>query len=254
METMKESGPIVKDIRRQLLPKVDLKYKDGINRFFKGDPVKFHGVRTPNVRSISAEAFQHLKGVEKSAIWGLCDRLLASGYGEERTIAFDWAWRLRNKLEPSDFKIFERWLARHCADWAGVDDLSCHALGYLMFEHPELLPRLATWRRSPKWHLRRASAVALIYSVRRKQQLDLVLRTADALLMDKHDLVQKGYGWLLKEATRHYSKIVLDYVLRRKDRMPRTALRCAIEKLPAEWKNRAMERSTRCQTHAGGNR
>lgn len=247
METLKHRKSIITDIRRQLLARVEPRYKDGINRFFKGDPVKFHGVRTPHVRSISAKAFKGLKGAEKSQVWGLCDQLLASGYGEERTIAFDWAWRLRKNLEFSDFKIFELWLARHCDDWAGVDDLSCHALGYLLFEFPELLPRLATWRRSPKWWMRRASAVALIYSIRRKKQLDLVEKTADTLLMDRHYLVQKGYGWLLKEAARHYPKIVLDYVLERKARMPRTALRYAIEKLPAGWKKRAMaKQALRC--------
>lgn len=227
-------------IRRQLLAWVEPRYREGINRFFKGDPVKFHGVRTPYVRAISAKAFKILKGADKREVWKLCDRLLASGYGEERTIAFDWAWRLRKKLEPSDFKTFERWLDKHCADWAGVDDLSCHPLGYLLYEFPELLPRLVAWRRSPKWHLRRASAVALIYSIRRQRQLDLVLKTAGELLMDQHDLVQKGYGWLLKEASRHYPKIVFDYVMRNRARMPRTALRYAIEKLPTEWRKRAM--------------
>lgn len=229
-------------IRRQLLARVEPRYREGITHFFRGDPVKFLGVRTPFVRAISADAFKVLEDTEKKDVWTLCDRLLESGYGEERTIAFDWAWRLRKKLEPSDFKVFVRWLARHCADWAGVDDLSCHPLGYLLYEHPELLPSLAPWRRSPKWHLRRASAVALIYSVRREKQLDLVLKTADALLMDEHDLVQKGYGWLLKEASRHFPKIVFDYVMKHKARMPRTALRYAIEKLPAGWKKRAMAR------------
>jgi 3-methyladenine DNA glycosylase AlkD len=61
-------------------------------------------------------------------------------------------------------------------------------------------------------------------------------------MMDEHDLVRKGYGWLLKETTRHYSKIVFEYVLMNKDRMPRTALRYAIEKLPEDWKKRAMAR------------
>lgn len=239
---MKQSDKVISDIRRQLSARVEPSYKAGITNFFRGDPVKFHGVRTPLVRKISAKAFKSLKGTEKRQIWTLCDRLLASGYGEERTIAFDWAWRLRRKLEPSDFKRFERWLAGHCADWAGVDDLSCHALGYLLNEFPELLPRLKKWTRSPRWHLRRASAVALIYSVRRKSQLDLALKTADALMMDEHDLVRKGYGWLLKETTRHYSKIVFEYVLMNKARMPRTALRYAIEKLPEDWKKRAMAR------------
>lgn len=239
---MKQRESLVIDIRRQLLARVEPRYKEGISNYFRGDPVKFLGVRTRFVRAISADAFQRLKGAAKREIWSLCDRLLESGYSEERTIAFDLAWRLRKKLEPSDFKVFERWLTKHCRDWAGVDDLSCHPLGYLLYEFPELLPRLAPWRRSPKWHLRRASAVALIYSVRREKHLDLVLKTSDMLLMDEHDLVQKGYGWLLKEATRHYPKIVFDHVLKHKDNMPRTALRYAIEKLPATWRKRAMEK------------
>jgi 3-methyladenine DNA glycosylase AlkD len=239
---MLDTSTLVSDIRINLLAQIEPRYREGITNFFRGDPVKFHGVRTPFVRAISADAFKVLEGAEKKDIWTLCDRLLESGYGEERTIAFDWAWRLRRKLEPSDFKRFERWLAGHCADWAGVDDLSCHALGYLLNEFPELLPRLKKWTRSPRWHLRRASAVALMYSVRRKSQLDLALKTADALMMDEHDLVRKGYGWLLKETTRHYSKIVFEYVLMNKARMPRTALRYAIEKLPEDWKKRAMAR------------
>ncbi len=241
MEAMRDRN-LIRGIRLELLRKVEPRYREGITNFFKGDPVKFLGVRTPHVRAISAKAFKALKGADKREVWALCDRLLASGYGEERTVAFDWAWRLRKKLEPSDFKVFERWLARHCADWAGVDDLSCHALGYLLYEFPGLLPRLTAWRRSSKWHLRRASAVCLIYSVRRKKKLGPALKTADALLMDEHDLVQKGYGWLLKEATRHYPKIVFEYVLKHNARMPRTALRYAIEKLPAGWRKRAMAR------------
>jgi 3-methyladenine DNA glycosylase AlkD len=236
------SKSFIPGIRHQLLQKVELKYREGITHFFRGDPVKFHGVRTPHVRAVSAEAFKAIKEADKGEVWALCDRLLESGYGEERTIAFDWAWRLRRSLEPSDFKYFERWLTKYCRDWAGVDDLSCHPLGYLLYKFPELLPRLAPWRRSPKWHLRRASAVALIYLMRREKQLDLVLKTSDALLMDEHDLVQKGYGWLLKEATKHYPKIVFDYVLKHKGKMPRTALRYAIEKLPAGWKRQAMAR------------
>ncbi len=239
MPTLNSEEPIF-EIRRKLVARIEPRYREGITAFFKGDPVKFLGVRTPYVRAISSKAFKEIKDAGKAEVWRLCDRLLASGYGEERTVAFNWAWRMRKKLAPSDFKIFERWLDKHCADWAGVDDLSCHVLGYLLHEHPGLLPRLAAWRRSPKWWMRRASAVALIYSVRRKKQLALVLKTADALLMDEHDLVHKGYGWLLKEATRHYPKIVFEYVQKNKARMPRTALRYAIEKLPAGWRKRAM--------------
>ncbi|MDI6739128.1 MAG: DNA alkylation repair protein [Candidatus Edwardsbacteria bacterium] len=65
----------------------------------------------------------------------------------------------------------------------------------------------------------------------------LARRSASA---HKHAVVQKGYGWLLKEATRKFPKQVLKYVLKHKADMPRTALRYAIEKMPETWKKRAM--------------
>jgi 3-methyladenine DNA glycosylase AlkD len=69
-----------------------------------------------------------------------------------------------------------------------------------------------------------------------------ILEIADSLLEDRDDLVQKGYGWMLKEASRLHQKEVFDYVMRKKTAMPRTALRYAIEKMPAELRQRAMEK------------
>ena len=53
-------------------------------------------------------------------------------------------------------------------------------------------------------------------------------------------MVQKGYGWLLKEASKYYQKEVFNYVLKNKNIMPRTALRYSIEKMPEELRLRAM--------------
>jgi 3-methyladenine DNA glycosylase AlkD len=55
-------------------------------------------------------------------------------------------------------------------------------------------------------------------------------------------MVQKGYGWLLKEASKKHQEEVFDFVMRRKAEMPRTALRYAIEKMPIDLKKRAMAR------------
>ncbi len=88
--------------------------------------------------------------------------------------------------------------------------------------------------------MRRAAAVILIYPVRQGKYFEQVLKTSNALLCDEHYLVQKGYGWLLKEAARKFPHEVLGYVLKNKASMPRTALRYAIEKMPPAWKKRAM--------------
>ena len=69
-----------------------------------------------------------------------------------------------------------------------------------------------------------------------------VFEISDLLLTDKDDMVQKGYGWLLKEASKKHQAEVFDYVMSWKAMMPRTALRYAIEKMPAEMKKEAMAR------------
>jgi len=54
--------------------------------------------------------------------------------------------------------------------------------------------------------------------------------------------VQKGYGWLLKEASRKHTDEIFSYVMKNKRAMPRTALRYAIELMPKDLKAEAMKK------------
>ena len=65
---------------------------------------------------------------------------------------------------------------------------------------------------------------------------------ADILLKDSDDMVQKAYGWMLKEVSNQYPERVFSYVMKHKDKMPRTALRYAIEKLSLSLKKQAMKK------------
>ena len=65
---------------------------------------------------------------------------------------------------------------------------------------------------------------------------------ADILLSDDEDLVQKGCGWMLKSASAHKQSQVFDYVMKNKNKMPRTALRYAIEKMPEKLRKEAMKK------------
>jgi len=90
--------------------------------------------------------------------------------------------------------------------------------------------------------MRRAAAVSLIIPARKGKFLDEIFRIADILLTDTDDLVQKGYGWMLKAASQAHQEEVFAYVMLNKNVMPRTALRYAIEKIPPAWKEKAMEK------------
>ena len=90
--------------------------------------------------------------------------------------------------------------------------------------------------------MRRAAAVSLIVPAKNGRFLAEALAIADLLLTDTDDLVQKGYGWLLKEASREHTDGVFCYVMANKQQMPRTALRYAIERMPKDLKAEAMKK------------
>jgi 3-methyladenine DNA glycosylase AlkD len=73
--------------------------------------------------------------------------------------------------------------------------------------------------------------------------LEDALAIADLLLLDEDDMVRKGYGWLLKEASRRHRDEVHAFVLSRRDVMPRTALRYAVELMPHELRAEALRRA-----------
>ena len=216
------------------------KTRVGSQYFFK-EKVKAYNIKTPVVRQIAKKYWQQVKGLPKLEIFKLSEELLKSGYNEEATIAFTWVFNLKKQYQPSDMKLFESWLNKYIDNWGKCDDFCTHSVGELLLQYPELLKKLPTWARSKNMWVRRASAVSLIYPNRRKNHLKQIFEIADILLIDKEDLVQKGYGWMLKEASNLYQKEVFDYVMKNKHKMPRTALRYAIEKMPKSLKQRAMK-------------
>lgn len=244
---------IIKRIKKELKKNIDLEYKESIKRFFKKEDIerakeegysKSYGVRTPMVRKISAKYFKEIKDKSKRGILDLCEELLESGYSEERGIAFDWAYRLKEQYETTDFDIFKSWLEKYVHSWGSCDSLCTGALGEFILQFPEFMQEVKKWTESRNRWFRRASAVVMIYSVRNKKHLEDIFEIADKLLLDEEDLVQKGYGWMLKEASNHYPNEVFNYVMKNKHEMPRTALRYAIEKLSPELRGEAMKRDS----------
>ena len=80
----------------------------------------------------------------------------------------------------------------------------------------------------------------LIYPLRKGKYLNDAFKIANILLKDDDDLVQKGYGWMLKEASPRFEDKVFEYIMSKKEVMPRTALRYAIEKMSGDRKQVAM--------------
>jgi 3-methyladenine DNA glycosylase AlkD len=234
---------IIQEIRQELKKYIDQEYHDGAKRYIK-EGITLHGVQTPIVRKISTKYFSRIKTEPKDNIFQLCEDLLKSDYSEERTIAFDWAFRLRKQYSASDFYIFELWLKKYVSNWGACDDLCVHTFGEFIFQFPEFLTKVKEWAKSSSRWLKRTSAVVLIYSLRRGKYLETAFEIADSLLLDDDYLVQNGYGWMLKVVSNSYPDEVFNYVMKHKAEMPRRALRYAIEKLSPGLKKKAMSKES----------
>ena len=232
---------IISDIRADLRSSVDEKTKNGFRRFFKED-VKCYGVKTPDVEKIAKKHFEEVRGKNKKEVFNICEKLLKSDFHEEAIIAFEWAYSLRKYYDENDFGMFERWIERYVNNWAKCDTLCNHTVGAFIERFPQYVASLKTWTKSDNRWLRRASAVSLIVPAKKGMFLDDVFEISSNLLKDKDDLVQKGYGWLLKEASKLHQDEVFEYVMKNKGEMPRTALRYAIEKLPRNLRDAAMKK------------
>jgi 3-methyladenine DNA glycosylase AlkD len=228
------------NIRIQLKKGADEKTKKGFQRYFK-EKVKCHGVKSATVAKIAKDSFKNLP-LNKNQVFSICEELLKSGFCEEAWLAAGFTYGIRRNLEEKDFKIFERWIEKYIDNWAECDTFCNHTMGFFIEKYPQYVEKLKIWTKSKNRWLKRASAVSLIVPARKGKFLKDIFEISDSLLKDKDDLVQKGYGWMLKVSCKFHEKEVFDYVIKNRKDMPRTALRYAIEKMPKELKKLAMEK------------
>ena len=247
---------ILEQIRQMLIKSVDVKALASSDHFFKkGESAKIYGVKMAEVSKIAKESLLFMKEYSKQTIFELCEELWKSGYLEEAVVACAWTESLHKKYEPADFTVFERWLSNYVTNWADCDTLCNHTIGSFVMMYPDYIAKLKKWAKSPNRWVRRGSAVSLIIPARKGLFLNDIIEIADILLLEKDDLVQKGNGWMLKAASmsetfvkesneikKEHLEVVFNYVIKNKAIMPRTTLRYAIEKMPADLKNEAMKK------------
>jgi 3-methyladenine DNA glycosylase AlkD len=232
---------VLTKIRQELRKHADAKTRQSGERFFK-EKIKLHGVKSALVGRIGKKYWAEVKDKSKEEIFALCEKLWQAEYLEETSIACQWSYFLRKDYTAKDFAVFEKWIEKYVSNWAACDTFCNHTMGAFVEMFPQFLENLKSWTRAKNRWMRRAAAVSLIVPAKRGKFLPDVLMIADSLLLDKEDMVQKGYGWLLKVASQAHQKEIFQYVMKNKNQMPRTALRYAIEKMPRALKERAMKK------------
>ena len=232
---------ILTQIRAELNANTDLQTQKSFQRFFK-EQVKYYGVKTETVGKIAKKYWKQVETLDKKEIFAICEELYRSDYTEEAFVVAFWLPKYIDHLKPSDLQVFKRWIEQYINNWAKCDGLCNHTIGDLIQKYPETLSEIKRWAKSENRWLKRAAPVSLIVPAKKGCFLQEALEISEQLLTDSDDMVQKGYGWLLKEESRLHQKEVYDYVVKNRAIMPRTALRYAIELMPKELKKEAMKK------------
>jgi 3-methyladenine DNA glycosylase AlkD len=225
------SGSIVGEIRAELRRRASPEGAEKAKRFFR-EPIEVYGLSTPQEMEIVKRFYPRVKEDLPLAL-EVAGELVESRVLEEASIEIRLLRRMTRLFTPELFDVFDGWVD-YVTNWANTDCLSTWLIAETIRLDPSLVGRLLDWTSSGNRWRRRAAAVSLVPIARRGEMLEEVFRVADCLMADDDDMVQKGVGWLLKEASREHREEVREYLLRWRAETSALVLRYASEKLPRD--------------------
>lgn len=224
---------ILKDLRKDLKKLANPKKAELLARFFKtgkgeyGEGDIFLGISVPNSRSIAHK----YKDLSQEQI----KELFQSKIHEERLIAILLLVHNFQKGDEEKKKEIYQFYLNHTQfinNWDLVDLSAPKIIGdFLLSRKKDILYKLA--KSESLWE-RRIAIISTFQFIYYKHYED-TLKIAEILLYDKHDLIQKAVGWMLREVGKRCSQETEEKFLKKYYRqMPRTMLRYAIEKFPTK--------------------
>lgn len=238
----KNPAYIAAHIRRVLQDGASAPHTEEVQRFFKHE-IKSRGWYADELRKVAVR-FRRTILAEHDLTYLLqvADHLFRDRVLEEKIFAVFMLQGVVGEFGRAEFKIFESWLDR-VSTWADHDGLVHYLLGPIIARDESLLTRPPRWAKSKnRWH-RRAAAVSLIHTTRQHKNFAQVQLISEMLLADEDDMVQKGLGWLLREAAKYNPDITVRYLMTIRERAPRLVLRTACETLPVDVRKRVLERA-----------
>src|SRR5215471_6927069 len=214
-------------------------HSEDVQRFFKHE-VKSRGWYTSELRRL-AKRFRRTILAEQGQPYLLqvADELFSGEVLEEKNFAVMLLEGMTPEFSPAEFKLFESWLDR-ITSWADHDCLVHYLIGPMVAAEEAYLTRVPRWaKKKGTWH-QRAAAVSLIHSTRQHKNFDHIRNVTELLLASRDDMVQKGLGWLLREAAKANPEQTVAYLLTIRDRTPRLVLRTACETLDSATRQRVL--------------
>ncbi len=203
-------------------------FKTGKGQYGEGD--QFLGITVPAQRKIALR--------NRDLAHGAIEKLLSSKLHEHRFVALEILVAQFEAGSPKEQSEIYRFYLAHTAginNWDLVDTSAPYIVGQYLLNRPRaVLRKLA---KSKNIWERRIAIVSTFAFIRAGQTED-TFAIAQMLLADEHDLIHKAVGWALREAGKTNADLLLGFLEAHYDRLPRTALRYAIERFAPEERKR----------------
>jgi 3-methyladenine DNA glycosylase AlkD len=225
--------PAAADVRKELKSMADPDKAAILQRFFKTGPGQygegdiFIGVMVPQSRQVAKKFSQLPLGEVRTLLYSLIH--------EKRLVALlILAWRYSSassSREKEEIVKFYLDNIKQVNNWDLVDLSAPNILGAHLVDRDDkrrLLYRLAG---SENVWERRIAIVSTHHFIRNGDFSD-TLKIAEMLLQDRHDLIHKAAGWMLREVGKRDAAAEEAFLEKHCSVMPRTMLRYAIEWLP----------------------
>ena len=195
-------------------------FKTGKGEYGEGDI--FLGIMVPDQRNLVKKYFKDLSSEE-------IEDLLNSKFHEERLVALLVLVMRYEKFTDQRRLIFQFYLENYANinNWDLVDLSAPNIVGkHLLNEDKAILYEFAN--SDNLWKKR--IAILSTFTFIRYNKFEDALKIAEILLDDKHDLIHKAVGWMLREIGKRNLEVEENFLKKHYKKMPRTMLRYAIEK------------------------
>jgi 3-methyladenine DNA glycosylase AlkD len=197
-------------------------FKTGIGHYAEED--QFIGVPVPILRKIAKKfMFLTLHDIQS---------FIESKINEERLLALiilTNQYQIQDDRGKESLYNFYMQNLKYINNWNLVDASAHCIIGAHLFDKDKSF--LCNLARSEVLWERRIAIVSTWYFIR-KNDLEWTFKIAALLLTDKHDLIHKAVGWMLREAGKRDQAQLLKFLDQKSHIMPRTMLRYAIERFP----------------------
>lgn len=214
-------------------------YAASAQRFFK-ETIQTRGWRTAELRHVAGRIRRVLRReMGEDFLVAVADRLFRGRVIDNKNVAVMLLERDTARLGDGEFRLFDSWLDR-VTNWAEHDALVHNLIGPMVAVDPRRARRVLAWAGSRNRWRRRAACVALIRGARQRQFFAVMQRITARLLADRDDMVEKGLGWLLREAAKADPRRTVPFLMKVRRRASRLVLRTACETLPRTTRHRIL--------------